>query len=134
MHKVIDGYDRLGVQECDLECLKGYSSNDVDDINLEPRDGSKNTRSQLKRSSQELSVALSDVKRLKKNDSKKNTKIKKLENKNQQLASIVSEVRNSHSLFNSRQISQSPIVRQLREEISLHIVISNEKRDFKLEE
>ena len=45
----------------------------------------------------------------------------------------MSEVRNSHSLFNSRQISQSPIVRQLREEI-LHIVISNENRDFKLEE
>ena len=106
----------------------------MDDINLEPRDGSKNTRSQLKRSSQELCVALSDVKRLKKNDSKNNKKIKKLENKNQQLASIVSEVRNSHSLFNSRQISQSPIVRQLREEISFHIVISNENRDFKLEE
>ena len=49
VHKIIDGYTRIGVQESQLEYLNGYSLNDWDHLVLEPRQGSENSRLQLKR-------------------------------------------------------------------------------------
>ena len=49
VHKIIDGYTRLRVKQSELEYLHGYSSNDWEGSVLEPRQGSENTRSQLKR-------------------------------------------------------------------------------------
>jgi len=106
-----------------LEYLNGYSLNDWDDLVLEPRQGSENSRLQLKRAARELSKAKGDVKRFKKLDSKNNKAVKKLEAKNRKLELIVKEVRNTHSLFNSRQHSSSPIVSHLRAQIGLHIAI-----------
>ena len=134
VHKTIDGYIRLRVQESELEYLLGYSSNDLDGSVLEPRRGSENTRSQLKRAAQELSFAVGEVKRFEKLDLKNNKAVKRLELKNRQLQSIVNDVQNAHSLFNSRQHSSSPIVSKLRAQIGLHIAISNEDRDVKMEE
>jgi hypothetical protein len=102
VHKIIDSYTRLKVKQSELEYLHGYSSNDWEGYVLEPRQGSENTRSQLKRAAQELSVAVGEVKRFKKLDLKNNKAVKKLESKNRQLELIVKDVRNAHSLFNSR--------------------------------
>ena len=41
VYKVIDRYVRLGVQESELEYVKGYSSNDWDGVDLGIRDGGK---------------------------------------------------------------------------------------------